>query len=81
MDPILLAVTEIARIGNISTMHAAYLLSQFLSRVSEHQDTHYERDILQALSRSVASLGDRGISHGGNCTTQQGASTRWQNHE
>jgi len=57
MDPILLAVTEVARIGNMSTFGAARVLSAFLLHVAEHQPTTYERDNLQALARKIASIG------------------------
>jgi len=57
MDPILLAVTEVARIGNMSTSYAAYVLSEFLLHVAEHQPTTYERDLLRTLAQKVASIG------------------------
>lgn len=58
MDTTFMAVTEAARHANMSTLRTASVLSAFLQRMSEHQDTHYERDILLALSREIAAIGE-----------------------
>ena len=63
MDTTFLAVTEASRHANMSTLRTAEVLSAFLHRMSEHQATHYERDILLALSRDVACLGGRHIDN------------------
>jgi hypothetical protein len=68
MDTTFLAVTEASRHANMSTLRTAEVLSAFLHRMSEHQATHYERDILLALSRDVACLGGR---HNDNAQMEQ----------
>lgn len=59
MNTTFLAVTEAARHANMSTLRTATVLSAFLHRMSEHQDTHYERDVLLTLSREIAALGEQ----------------------
>jgi hypothetical protein len=59
MDTTFLAVTEASRHANMSTLKTAEVLSAFLHRMSEHQDTHYERDVLLTLSREIAALGEQ----------------------